>query len=443
LLDLYRLIYDNMSYVVRGKGGYAAPFSSNIGVLIGDPASPIMWNLFFADFCLPPRADDIRLAGMPISHLEHADDVIVFSTTPEGLQSHLHSLAAWGTGAFVTINVDKTWALEAGGASAYDVFLHLNNRRVTFETHAKYVGMHMSSTNPRLFHAHYEQQSLKARTASAMCYAVESLTGSLPLPMITVIYKGRVDPHLIAGHDVCPDAVSSDVLHLETVQRAFLRRMLGLGPRSCLSPLFSETGIWPIRVRRASLCLDFLTYCRGRPEGELVAYALEDCIALAKLGCLSWFGDLQIATAAVGGHLPHGAVLSAELISLIQDSIRRAMLASLNADFAASPRLHLLRGQTASGQIGRVGTTLALREYLKIDRRSLRRALTRLLVSDHCLAVELLRYSSRDRPPVPRELRVCRFCRTEVEDEIHALFYCSADPALLLARQRFARDLWR
>lgn len=53
VFELYRHIYSNLSYIVRVAGEFPDAFTSDIGVLIGDPASPIMWNIFFADLILP------------------------------------------------------------------------------------------------------------------------------------------------------------------------------------------------------------------------------------------------------------------------------------------------------------------------------------------------------------------------------------------------------
>ncbi|KAK0457408.1 uncharacterized protein EV420DRAFT_1309648 [Desarmillaria tabescens] len=54
-----------------------------------------------------------------------------------------------------------------------------------------------------------------------------------------------------------------------------------------------------------------------------------------------------------------------------------------------------------------------------------RKALTRLFVSSHILAIEVLRWGERYRPKTPREWRLCRFCKIAVEDEAHALLRCT------------------
>lgn len=443
LLDLYRHIYASMTYIIRSGGMYSDPFNSDIGVLIGDPASPIMWNLFFADFLLPPHADDIRLAGQLLAHLEHADDVIIFSTSPEGLQAHLKALSDWAALSFVTVNVDKTWALLTGGATAHDIFLHLDKRKVSFTKNAKYVGMHITSTNARIFRSHYSEQAKKARLAAGLVYAVEGLTGALRADMVKTVYMGRVDPHLISGADVCPDAVDSHVQELEEIQVLFLRRMLGLGTRSMITPLFSETGLWPIRLRRVELALEYLKYCLTRRDDELVACALQDSLALAQLHCLSWYGDLQAAVEFFGATLPPAAALTVDAVDRAADLARRTLLGRVNAEFQTSPKLWLLRGTTTSGKVGRAGVTMLLREYLFISKKPLRRALNNFLLSDHNLAIEVLRYSTRSAPPIPRERRLCRFCQDAVEDEIHAAFICNGDAGLVLARERFWYEVWR
>ncbi|KAF9025630.1 hypothetical protein BDZ89DRAFT_953613, partial [Hymenopellis radicata] len=71
-----------------------------------------------------------------------------------------------------------------------------------------------------------------------------------------------------------------------------------------------------------------------------------------------------------------------------------------------------------------------------------RRALARLVASNHRLAVEVLRRGDgQRRRPIPREWRLCRFCRADVEDEVHALLVCNESGSLVCLRARFWSDL--
>ncbi|KAJ7124457.1 hypothetical protein C8R44DRAFT_619990 [Mycena epipterygia] len=69
-----------------------------------------------------------------------------------------------------------------------------------------------------------------------------------------------------------------------------------------------------------------------------------------------------------------------------------------------------------------------------------RKALTRLLLSDHTLSVERLRYPARYRLAIPREEPLCRFCRAAVEDEAHALLNCNGLALLTDLRTCFLAD---
>ncbi|TRM55765.1 hypothetical protein BD626DRAFT_279380 [Schizophyllum amplum] len=75
-----------------------------------------------------------------------------------------------------------------------------------------------------------------------------------------------------------------------------------------------------------------------------------------------------------------------------------------------------------------------MRPYMGVIIAAHRKALTRLLVSDHILAVEQLRRADRYRLRVPREHRLCRLCGVAVEDEAHALLACEGSQELLALR---------
>ncbi len=93
LFDWLRMLYACMCYVVQHEGAVLEAFKSLIGVLTGDSVSPILWNLYFADIdgAIPVHADDLIFCDTTICHIEHADDVAMFST---GVVVHLSALVA-------------------------------------------------------------------------------------------------------------------------------------------------------------------------------------------------------------------------------------------------------------------------------------------------------------------------------------------------------------
>ncbi|KAK0458745.1 uncharacterized protein EV420DRAFT_1269695, partial [Desarmillaria tabescens] len=62
--------------------------------------------------------------------------------------------------------------------------------------------------------------------------------------------------------------------------------------------------------------------------------------------------------------------------------------------------------------------------------------------SSHTLAVEVLRWAERRRPPVPHSQCLCRFYLSEVEDEVHALLYCDGSQSLEDLRSDFFKSVF-
>ncbi|KAG6884897.1 hypothetical protein C0992_005614, partial [Termitomyces sp. T32_za158] len=106
------------------------------------------------------------------------------------------------------------------------------------------------------------------------------------------LYMARVDPHLVFGCEVVLDVVASSLHLLEDVQVAYCRRLLGLTSQCTLVPLFSETGILPLKYRRVILATKYLTYLLSLPPTHYASSALCDSLDLAWAQQLSWAADL-------------------------------------------------------------------------------------------------------------------------------------------------------
>ena len=93
--------------------------------------------------------------------------------------------------------------------------------------------------------------------------AIKDMTGRLTPRELKQLYMARVNCHLIHGCEIAPDSEDVHVKQLMTVQVSFIRQMLNLHRRSIVAPLFTETGIIPLRVRRVLLTLSHLVYFLG------------------------------------------------------------------------------------------------------------------------------------------------------------------------------------
>jgi hypothetical protein len=103
-----------MAYYARHCDIQSAEFKAFIGLLIGGPACPILWNLFLADLVMMPDKDDIFFAAARISLLAQADNILLLSISARVLQVNLDTLEKWCARNFILISVIKTIILIFG-----------------------------------------------------------------------------------------------------------------------------------------------------------------------------------------------------------------------------------------------------------------------------------------------------------------------------------------
>ncbi|KAJ6481965.1 hypothetical protein C8R45DRAFT_1151227 [Mycena sanguinolenta] len=309
----------------------------------------------------------------------------------------------------------------------------------------KYVGVWFTSIHRNVLARHYAIKASKARATSNAIFAVKHRIGSLPVREGLVLYMARVDCYLISGGELALDTDAPLLQDLQDVQHAYLCRLLGLNPYSMLAVLFTETGQLPVRIRRLLLALGRLRYMLGVDHRRVIYDALLDSVALCREGKSGWASDLLLMLQ----RLPTAIVLTPDDLLCVDtvESVRKQILdivdVDLQRDINGLVKTHLLRNRLETGED----------KCLKIIPRRLchyltavavpahRKTLTGLLLSDHNLGVERLRYGARYHLPVPCHWRLCRFCRTSVEDEAHALFGCIAEPRLVNIRQEFLAKL--
>ncbi|KAJ6613580.1 hypothetical protein B0H10DRAFT_1662646, partial [Mycena sp. CBHHK59/15] len=192
--------------------------------------------------------------------------------------------------------------------------------------------------------------------------------------------------------------------------------------------LFTELGQLPLRYRRLILMIHYVRYVVGLEKTHYAWLALADSYNLFQSDCPGYWMDVVYALS----NLPFPVILpSAEMLTmdgcdLVCKQIYSSAMRSLDLAVNSSMRLYLLHGRCEPFENDPPrAVTIFLRHYLTLlPNADHRRALTRLLLSQHCLAIESLRYNSRYYWSVERPLCLCCFGCVNVETVEHAIFFC-------------------
>ena len=389
IFDWIRMVYDRMTYIVRHNSDTSESFKSVAGILIGDTCSPILWNIYLADIKFLISNLDIRLDGCHISHLEHADDVVLMSTSPEGLQDRMNLLSHWCSKNFMVLNATKSTGVILGPIPSPLPSFKFGNARVTVNERHTYIGLTFLSTSRNIFKEHYDIKAGKAKNIGNMILATQSVIGKLPPWDLRKLYLALMDPHLIHGAEICLDINPQLLEKLEEVQHLFLCRLLNVGEKCMKALLFTETAIIPIKYRRVITALKYLKYLLELPPDTYAAHAMRDSLSLASLGKPCWVMDILYVLKKLPFQV-HTLDITCPSPEMVDDTIKSVLhgLANhLQQLIDNSPKSYLLMGRMERDDKGKLThKTMHFRHYLKVEDYNHRKAITHIVLSCHFLS---------------------------------------------------------
>ena len=147
-------LYESVSGKVRSSNGLSEAVASTIGVKQGCPLSPTLFGLYIDEvshYIERFGGSGARLASIAIQILLYADDIVLISDSPEGLQRHLNALKLFCTDKGLSINMDKTKVMVFNTTQAWvtrsELEFFLGGEKVEYTHSYTYLGVKF--TGPR------------------------------------------------------------------------------------------------------------------------------------------------------------------------------------------------------------------------------------------------------------------------------------------------------
>ena len=346
----------------------------------------------------------------------YADDLIIISTTKEGLQNSLNSLQSYCEQWKLDINHKKSKVMVfTKGTQKEKNRYTINNKALEVVREYKYLGISISSKNcsftPTLTDLH-------CKGTRAM-YALFSL---LPMKLLSVktllkIFDACIAPIIMYGCEVWAPYLNHEYSKwntniIERLHMQFLKRILGVNRSTTNDLVRAELGRVPLVSLALSRNINYIRNIKLKNNSILVkqAYNYECSVDKNRPNILSltktYEDNFKI-------------FLNEDPLTITRNKLRTTIFCLFNWIWQNE-----IQKFTKAEKYVQFKTNLKYEKYLStIKNRKHRVAYTKYRLSDHKLSIEQGR---RKNPKIPRDLRICPLCQTEVENETHFLLKCKA-----------------
>ena len=415
--------------LVAGRAVRAA-----LRLLLGCPLSPTLFGLYVDN--LPAAVAETDGADLPcfadgrrVPLLLYADDLLLLSTSPAGLQRQLNHLEAYSAAWGLTVNAAKTKVVvfegqrggAAGAAGAVPAPLPTftcGDATLDIEETFKYLGVQFHYRNAfsgaaRAAAGGRVVHSLRRRCAELGLQGAATQLRLFDTMVSTVLSYGVEvwGPQLIAAGRECAAT---------RVQLSFLRHLLGVRTSTPTLVVLAETAQLPMVTRWAKQVGRFWNGVLAADEDSLVRRALADSCALAAemggapLAQQPWAGQVAAALGNMGAPVnvqQPEKIDVADIEEFATDTFRHQLTA---AQGTRVPQYVAAAGADCNSLPGYL---------LMVPQRARRHALAQLRTGSHWLAEETGRWQR-----LARERRLCPHCtaagESHVEDATHAILHC-------------------
>ena len=441
---------------VRTPEGLSTLVHSTIGVKQGCPLSPTLFGLYvdeISDYIERDSDRGAQLAGTWIPLLLYADDIVLISDSPEGMQRHLDALQRFAQDSGLSVNLGKTKVMVFNTTSQWvrrsaPIFTY-GHETVEYTDAYTYLGVVFSGPAFSLRRA-AETRLTRAYAAlgglERMCSQVrfqeprtklwlfDTLVASVLLYGVQV-WGSSLDHHGRSGHT---DGWGSMEKPLVSMISRLIRAKASV-PHAIIR---AELAAPPLVVEALSRSVSFIHHLWDLPRDRYARLALESSRQLAMQGDRAcWYGEMtswfqlhgfsmerlppfQYSLDAPSLDLTHPEKTRLIRQDLVQLDTRRTWIQPVQelGTKMTFYREHLLQ-LTEDGFVTRpryMDTHLS---------HGIRCAIGQIRTSSHQLRIETGRYSG-----LPADARICLLCHMEPETELHYTCHC---PVYYEIRGRF------
>ena len=277
-VNILKATYENVSFVVRDQSGNvsAEVLESKSGVRQGCPLSGFLFSCFIDDlteFLSRVETHPPSINGVDIVALLYADDVVILSQSPVGLQRALDKLAQYENERNLAVNISKTKVMvfSNGNVVSKKLKFFYKDQVLDIVKNFKYLGVNLASNCRWTYHNNVSitqaKRSLGAVTKALCKYP------NMPVKNLNQIFNSMIQPILTYGGEIW--GAQFDARKIDALGCRIAKIILGVGRNCCNSAALLEVGRMTTSSQVLKLMLNYFVKLKSDHRRPLQRGCLE------------------------------------------------------------------------------------------------------------------------------------------------------------------------
>ena len=435
--------YNNHEVFVRVAGGLLQPIATTIGLKQGCGISPLLFNLFIDKITtiFDKSCDPVTVDGEDLSCLLWADDLVLLSSSPVGLQTAINKTQEFYDDIGLKMNTKKTKVLifNSRGIKLTDNSFFVNGCPLEVVDNYQYLGIKLKPSGSFQFAVGelFDKANKAWFAISNVLYQHKKMAVKRALQLFDslirpiFLYAAEFWFPFIIGKKGFND-INSLLKCWETFQPELLnqkvcRMLLSVHKKCSRLAVIGELGRYPVMMHSLKLCIKYQYQIEHLSRDSLIYRVMKEMKGNPEID--NWSNRVDKIKNLLNIRRLYGKpektgnvidkILKSKFDRFYLDEINQCKIGPDGLDHNKLRLYKTLKG------------SFSQEPYIKnINNRNQRAWLSRFRTSAHRLRIETSRHTS---PVTPVSLRICVYCdRNQCDTEQHAILEC---PTFIFKRQ--------
>ena len=433
-ISIIQSMYSKCKSCVKINGTFSPFFDIKLGTRQGCNLSPMLFDIYINDLSRilqHNKCDPVYLGSEKITSLLYADDLVLLSESPTGLQRSINSLSRYCRKWRLNINTKKTQTLIFNKKSRNHSFT-LNNEIVQNVKKYTYLGITFSHTGS--FSEARKVLQMKAQKALWSLFGSFDKKNNRNIPILLKLFDSLIKPILLYGSEIWGASywrfyqnnstlkfLTEDNSHFEHTHLKFCKQLLGVNPRASNLACRGDLGRFPLSI---SVTLNIVKFWKHLIDSDKNSLAWKAYIDNVVRHCCGQTNDVSIVS-NIFNDLNNQQVCNNTLFGIkgipkhFYKALQKKMITVYQKFYFST------EGISANKKLDLYCLIKKLykkEQYLStITEPKHRYAISQLRFSAHPLPIE----AGRNRK-LARTQRICQLCRDNaVGDELHTILHCT------------------